>query len=89
VESKVGAKSTVRIADWGSARNTNFSATCKSNYIENAEEKACRVNRPTPRSGERIRVSFQKYNPKPEAQNRPEAGLFTGTKFGRDSLERN
>jgi hypothetical protein len=35
---------------------------------------------------ERNFVSFRLENPKPVPQNRPEAGLFTGSKFGRDSL---
>jgi hypothetical protein len=74
------------------ARNSNFSATCKSIYIENAAKKACRVNPSTPKLWRETGVQrgicriVPIYEPKPEAQNRPEAGLFGGLKLGGECL---
>jgi hypothetical protein len=95
-----GAEAKVRGGVLRSGRNTNFSATCKSIYTENTEEKACRVNRSNPKlrretavQREIFRIVPVSTNPKPDAQNRPEPRLFRGPNSGgeclaRDCLER-
>ena len=83
------AAARVRGGVWRSARNNNFSATCKTINIENPEEKACRVNRPTPKPrreiGVRREISPIVPNMKPQAQPAKPPGTwpFSGPKSRR------
>jgi hypothetical protein len=75
-----------------STGNSNFSAACKVIYIENAEGKACRVNRPTLKLRRETAVRREifrivpVYEPQANPQNRPEPGLFRGSKFDGECL---